>query len=72
MASTRTNAALIEFIRSHGGCVTAVTLCKHSLDIQTSAEAEERLEALVDMGAGSWGIWNGRVFVLSPKHLTTV
>jgi len=56
---------LRDWIESRGGSITARDLAKNRRDINSSAEAESRLNGLVKRGAGEWkSIHNSRKFNL--------
>lgn len=63
---------LADWIRSHGGRITARDLCRLRRDIATTDEAELKLMRLVEARQGSWhGIHKSREFVLSEQGLST-
>ncbi len=71
---TRQQRELADWIRSHGGTITARNLCKNRRDIQTSEEADSLLVQLVAAGWGrgeeSIGVANLFCMSFSRRRMT--
>ncbi len=68
----RSSRHLVDWIRTHGGAITARDLCRNRRDIQSTEQAELLLIELVGAGLGSWrAIHRSREFVLNDSALST-